>query len=131
MTGWRDAAFPAYLPADTVLDQVETAVVVADRLNNLLYANAYAQKLFGVSADAHQLVGRPVLSLGFEVEDLSKAVELARQVLRGRAWEGTIASRRADGARIFVRATAVPLRHPSGAIDGIVIFAREATRRNS
>src|SRR5579859_2517389 len=131
MTGWRDAAFPAYLPADTVLDQVETAVVVADRLNNLLYANAFAQKLFGVSADAHQLVGRPVLSLGFEVEDLSKAVELARQVLRGRAWEGTIASRRADGARIFVRATAVPLRHPSGAIDGIVIFAREATRRNS
>ncbi|HEY2577951.1 MAG TPA: SpoIIE family protein phosphatase [Streptosporangiaceae bacterium] len=131
MTGWRDAAFPAYLPADTVLDQVETAVVVTDRLNNLLYANAFAQRLFGVSADAHQLVGRPVLSLGFEVEDLSKAVELARQVLRGRAWEGTIASRRADGARIFVRASAVPLRHPSGAIDGIVIFAREATRRNS
>src|SRR5580700_7006927 len=56
---------------------------------------------------------------------------LARQVLRGRAWDGTIASRRADGSRVFVRATAVPLRHPSGAIDGIVIFAREATRRGS
>jgi PAS domain S-box-containing protein len=105
--------------------------VVTDRLNNLLYANAFAQALFGISADAQQLVGRPVLSLGFEVEDLGKAVELARQVLRGRAWEGTFASRRGDGSRIFVRASAVPLRHPSGAIDGIVIFAREATRRGS
>src|SRR5215472_5823041 len=131
MTGWRDAAYPSYLPAETVLDQVETAVVVTDRLNNLLFANAFAQKLFGVSADAQHLVGRPVLSLGFEVEDLGKAVELARQVLRGRTWEGTIASRRGDGSRVFVRATAVPLRHPSGAIDGIAIFAREATRRGS
>jgi PAS domain S-box-containing protein len=131
MTGWRDAAYPSYLPAETVLDQVETAVVVTDRLNNLLYANAFAQKLFGVSADAQHLVGRPVLPLGFEVEDLGKAVELARQVLRGRTWEGTIASRRGDGSRVFVRATAVPLRHPSGAIDGIAIFAREATRRGS
>src|SRR5215469_7130865 len=131
MTGWRDPAYPSYLPPDTVLDRVETAVVVTDRLNNLLYANAFAQKLFGVSADAQHLVGRPVLSLGFEVEDLGKAVELARQVLRGRTWEGTIASRRGDGSRVFVRATAVPLRHPSGAIDGIAIFAREATRRGS
>src|SRR5579875_2424157 len=131
MTGWRDPGYPSYLPAETVLDQVETAVVVTDRLNNLLYANAYAQVLFGVSTDARHLVGRPILSLGFEVEDLGKAIELARQVLRGRSWEGTIASRRTDGSRVFVWASAVPLRHPSGAIDGIVIFAREATRRGS
>jgi PAS domain S-box-containing protein len=131
MTGWRDAGYPSYLPAETVLDQVETAVVVTDRLNNLLYANAYAQVLFGVSTDPQHLIGRPILSLGFEVEDLGKAIELARQVLRGRAWEGTIASRRPDGSRIFVTANAVPLRHASGAIDGIVIFAREATRRGS
>ena len=131
MTGWTGAPYSSYLPADTVLDQVETAVVVTDRLNNLIYGNAFARKLFGISADSQQLVGRPVLSLGFEVEDLGKAVELARQVLRGHAWEGTLASRRCDGSRVFVRASAVPLRHPSGAIDGIVIFAREATRRGS
>ena len=88
-----------------VLDQVETGVVVTDRLSNLLYANAFAAELFGFPADAAHLVGRPLLSLGFEDEDLGKAVELARQVLRGRAWEGTFASRRADGTRVFVRAT--------------------------
>jgi len=87
MTGWRDSAYPSYLPAESVLDQVETAVVVTDRLNNLLYANVFAQRLFGVSADAQQLVGRPVLSLGFEVEDLGKAIELARQVKKERTRE--------------------------------------------
>jgi PAS domain S-box-containing protein len=131
MTEWPDTAYPAYLPAETVLDQVETAVVVTDRLNNLLYANAFARRLFGIYADERQLVGRPILSLGFEIEDLGKAAELARQVLRGRTWEGTFGSMRADGSKIFIRASAVPLRHPSGTIDGIVIFAKQATRRGS
>ena len=130
MTEWRDA-YPAYLPAETVLEQVETGIVVTDRLNNLLYANSYARRLFGISADERELVGRPVLSLGFVVEDIGKATELARQVLRGRSWEGTFASLRPDGSQVFIRASAVPLRHPSGAIDGIVISAREATRRGS
>ena len=76
-------------------------------------------------------MGRPLLSLGFDEGDAGKATELAKQVLRGHAWEGTFAVLRADGSRVFVRAQAVPLRHPSGAINGIVIIAREATRRGS
>src|SRR5262250_25222 len=32
---------------------------------------------------------------------------------------------------MFIRAQAVPLRHPSGSIDGIVIVGRQATRRSS
>ena len=72
-----------------------------------------------------------MLSLGFEDEDLGKAVELARQVLRGRRLGGhvrRVPRRRLPGLR---PGQAVPLRHPSGAIDGIVIFARQATRRGS
>ena len=109
----------------------QRGVIVTDLLGNLQYANSFAVTLFGFPDDAGHLVGRSLLSLGFEEGDLRKANELAGQVLRGRAWEGTIASRRADGSRVFVWASAVPLRHPSGAIDGIVIFAREATRRGS
>jgi hypothetical protein len=52
-------------------------------------------------------------------------------VLRGRGGDGTFAVLRADGSRVFVRAQAMPLRHPSGSIDGIVILAREASRRSS
>ncbi len=131
MKRWADADFDAYLPAETVLRQVETAVIATDRASNLLYANAYAVKLFGLPQDFHHLIGHSMLQMGFEKADLVKATELAKQVLRGLMWDGTFVSVRQDGSRVFVRAQAAPLRHPSGAIDGIVIFAREAMRRGN
>ena len=117
------------LGADAVLGQAEAGVVVTDRLGNLQYANSFAVRLFGFPDDPGHLVGRSLLSLGFEEGDLRKASELAGQVLRGRAWEGTFAILRADGTRALVRAQAVPLRPDGGEITGIVIMAREATRR--
>jgi PAS domain S-box-containing protein len=92
-------------PGD-VLDQAEAGVVVTDLLGNLQYANSFAVTLFGFPDDAGHLVGRSLLSLGFEEGDLRKANELAGQVLRGRAWEGTFAILRTDGSRVFVRAQA-------------------------
>src|SRR5215475_10631249 len=122
MTGWDSSALTAYLPADTVLGQIDAAVVVTDRLSNLLYANAYAAALFEFPGEPERLVGRSLLSLGFEDEDLGKAADLAKQVLRGRGWDGTFARVRTDGSRDFIRAQAVPLRHPTEAIDGIVLI---------
>ncbi len=130
MRRWDESAFDSYLPAEMVLAQSEIAVVVTDRLSNLLYVNAYAARLFRFTGDASRLIGASVLSLGFiEESDFEKADDLARQVLRGRSWDGTFASTRADSARVLIRAFAVPLRHPSGAIDGMVILARETHRR--
>ncbi len=121
----------ARLGADEVLDNAEAGVVVTDRLGNLQYANSFAVTLFGFPDDGAQLVGRSLLSLGFEEGDLRKANDLAGQVLSGRAWEGTFAIRRAGGSRVFVRAQAVPLRPAGGEITGIVIVARETTRRGN
>src|SRR5262249_42171035 len=131
MTGWDEAALGAYLLPETVLGQIEAAVVVADRRSNLLYANAYAAKLFDFPDAPERLVGRSLLSLGFEEEDVGKAADLAKQVRRGRAWDGTFSSPRSGGSRVFIRAQAVPLRGASGAVDGIVIVGRQATRRSS
>src|ERR1051326_4931359 len=111
MTEW-DAAVTAYLPPDTVLGQIEAAVVVTDKQSNLLYANGYASRLFDFPDIPERLVGRSLLSLGFEEEDLGKAADLAKQVLRGRAWDGTFSSVRPSGSRVFIRAQAVPLRGP-------------------
>jgi PAS domain S-box-containing protein len=128
---WDESGLAAFLPADTVLGQIEAAVLVTDQHGHLLYANAYAVKLFDFPGDAGNLGGRSVLSLGFEEEDLGKAAELVRQVLRGSAWDGTFVTVRSDGSRVFVQVQAIPLRHPSGAVDGIVVIARRATRRAS
>jgi len=119
------------LAPDAVLEDAESAIVVTDRLGNLQYANAFAAGLFGFPDDPRHLTGRSLLSLGFEEGDLQKASELEGQVLSGHAWEGTFAILRGDGSRVFVRAQAVPLRPPGGDITGIVIMAREATRRAS
>src|SRR6266568_3298759 len=114
-----------------VLSQADIAVVVTDRLSNLLYVNEFAARLFRVSGDVARLAGCPVLSLGLFADDDGRTTgDLAGQVLRGRSWEGTFESGRGDGSRMLIRALAVPLRHPGGDIDGMVILAREASKRD-
>jgi PAS domain S-box-containing protein len=117
------------LTASDVLDQVSTGVVVIDKDCKLLFANSFAVTLFGFPDDSAQLAGRPLLSLGIEQSDAATVQHMADNVLRGWPWEGTFASQRIDGSRVFVRAHAAPLRHAGGDITGIVIMAREATRR--
>nr|WP_241683430.1 SpoIIE family protein phosphatase [Actinomadura sp. J1-007] len=104
------------------------AVIVCDRFSNVIYGNAFARQLFGFGGD--EVIGHSILSLGIAEEDHEQATELARHVLKGGVWEGTFCNLRADGTTVYTRAHAVPLRHPSGAVDGIVIFAREALRSN-
>jgi PAS domain S-box-containing protein len=123
------AALQPLLSAASVLDQVAAGVVVTDRAGCLLYANDFAVSLFGFPDDAEHLAGRSLLSLGFEEGDARKARDMTRQVFRGWPWEGTFATMRVDGSRVFIRAHAAPLRGPAGGISGIMIIAREATRR--
>jgi serine phosphatase RsbU (regulator of sigma subunit)/anti-sigma regulatory factor (Ser/Thr protein kinase) len=113
-----------------VLDHADIAVVVTDRLCNILYVNDFAARLFRVSGDVSQLAGCPVVSLGLFADDgVRRTDDLADQVLRGRSWEGTFEGERGDGSRTLIRGIAVPLRHPGGDIDGMVILVREAGRR--
>jgi PAS domain S-box-containing protein len=128
MKRWGESPFDAQLPPETVLNQMEMAVIVCDRFSNIISGNAFAQKLFGFAGE--EFIGQSILSLGIAEEDHEQATELARHVLKGGVWEGTFCNVRSDGTTIYTRAQAVPLRHPSGAIDGIVIFAREALRSN-
>ena len=130
MTGWGEAAFDAYLPADMVLDHADIAVVVTDRLCHILYVNDFAARLFRVPGDISRLAGCPVVSLGLFADDgVRKTNDLADQVLRGRSWEETFESERGDGSRTLIRGIAVPLRHPGGDIDGMVLLVREAGHR--
>jgi len=132
MTRWNDGVSDPYLPPELVLSQAEIGVIVADRQSNLLFANEYVARLLRVPADAARLVGQPLHMLGFIPDgDLPKAADLSRQVLSGVPWEGTFAGVRGDGTLVFLRVLAVPLRHPSGDIDGMVVLVTEAGRRDA
>lgn len=120
------------LAAESVLEQVDVAVIVTDRDSTIVYFNAFAERLFGFAAD--KVVGCSVLDLGIAEEDHRQAIRLAQEVLRGGRWVGTFCNVCSDGSRIFTRVEAVP-RHCAGersdgnagsTVDGIVIFAREA-----
>ena len=123
-----DEALRAKLSANEVLDHVATGIVVIDRDCKLQYANSFAVALFGFPDEPEHLIGRPLLSLGLEDGDTATVQHMADTVLRGWPWEGTFASQRLDGSRVFVRAHAAPMRDEAE-ITGIVIMAREATRR--
>ena len=128
MKRWGEPPADAPLPPRTVLDHAEMAVIVCDRYSNLLYCNAFTEALFGFGGSEY--IGRSILTLGIAEEDHDQAKELARHVLKGAVWEGTFCNLRSDGSTVYTRAYAVPLRHPSGAVEGTVIFAREALRSN-
>lgn len=114
----------APVSAESVLQQLEQAVIVTDRQSVILYFNVYAERLFGFAAD--KIIGCSVLDLGIAEEDHQQAVKLAREVLRGGRWIGTFCNVRSDNSRIFTRVEAVPQRDDAGRVCGIVIFAREA-----
>ena len=131
MTSGGEAAFDAHLPADMVLGRADIGVLVADRLGHVLFLNEYAARLFRIPDDLHQQAGSSLLSVGlFSGDDRHKLRDIAGQILRGRSWEGTFEAARGDGSHALMRALAVPLRHPGGHIDGMVILAREASKRD-
>jgi serine phosphatase RsbU (regulator of sigma subunit) len=132
MTRWDEGVFDPYLPADLVLRQAEIGVIVADRQSNVLFVNEYVTRLLRLPADASRLAGQPLHTLGFIPDgDLPKAADLSRQVLSGMSWEGTFTGTRIDRTLVFVKVLAVPLRHPSGDIDGMVVLVTEAGRRDA
>jgi serine phosphatase RsbU (regulator of sigma subunit) len=126
MARWSES--PA---AELVLHQAEIGVIVADRDGNVVFSNEFVARLLRLGPDA-SLVGEPLGGLGLLPDsETGRAAEIARQVLNGVTWEDTFAGHRADGSLLFVRELAVPLRNPSGEIDGIVMFMTEAGRRDA
>jgi hypothetical protein len=132
MTRWNEGSPAKYLPAELVLSQAEIGLIVADRDGNVQFANEYVARLLRLTGEAAALAGRPLSAVGLIPDtDPGKADELSRQVLSGMAWEDTLAGRRGDGSLVFIREFAVPLRGPSGDIDGMVMLVSEAARRDA
>ncbi len=127
MTRWSES-----LPAELVLSQAEIGVIVADRAGNVVFSNEHVARLLRLDFAAAPLVGKPLSGLGLLPDsEPGRFDEITRQVLNGSSWEDTFAGHRSDGSFLFVRELAVPLRDPSGAIDGIVLVITEAGRRDT
>ncbi len=136
MTRSDPSVFNPYLPAEAVLRHAEIGVIVVDRRGCVRFVNPCAARILRLVADpadaSATLAGQPLVSLGFIPDgDLSKADDMTRQVLRGLTWEDTFSRNRGDGGLSFIRTQAVPVRSPSGEIDGMMLLLSEASRRDA
>ena len=128
MTRWNES-----LPGrEIVLSQAEIGVIVADRAGNVVFSNDYVAKLLRLDGATVSFTGKPLGELGLLPEgEPGRVDQITRQVLSGISWEDSFAGHRSDGSLLFIREVAVPLRDPSGEIDGIVLVITEAGRRDS
>lgn len=106
----------------SAIDQAAWAIVVADDLGRVTFANQAAARLAGIAPD--RIAGRhysALLSSGDPVEQLE---QLTTRVSAGHDWTGPIVSRRGDGRQEYQVATS-PVRDPGGAIIGSVTLLRD------
>jgi PAS domain S-box-containing protein len=112
-----------------LLERVDAAVLAVDLQGRIIFANRYAEKLYGWSRE--ETVGRLASEFsGVAVErDLAAAIMTA--LLEGGSWEGTFEVRRKDGSTVSVHAVDSPLYDSSGQLTGVVSLATDATRERA
>ncbi len=113
----------------TAVEQAHEAVVVTDREERIVYANAEFERTTGFSRD--EALGQPAgfISAGRQ----PRAFGQARRALldSGRPWQGDLVDRRKDGALITTENTVAPVRERDGAVSGYVMVKRDVTRERA
>lgn len=109
-----------------LLDRVDAAVLAVDLDGRVLFANRYAEELYGWPRD--EIVGQ----LTFELFGVAIEPEAARAIrdalVEGASWEGTFEVTRKDGTRLSVHAIDSPLYDAAGQLRGVVSLGIDATR---
>jgi len=116
----QDASFEA-----SVLDQVDAAVIAADRSGLVTRWNRHAEKVFGWTGE--EAIGRSILDLVVSPSDLPAINEIMDQVLAGAVWEGEMALLRRDGSRVVCHVNDAPIHDGVGAVVGVVSVSVDVT----
>ena len=108
-----------------LLERVDAAVLAVDLQGRILFANRYAETLYGWSRE--ETIGRLASEFsGVAVDDVV-AAEIMEALTKHSAWEGTFEVRRKDGSLLLVHAVDSPLYDSSGQLSGVVSLAIDAT----
>src|SRR6185437_8903354 len=101
-----------------VMDRLNAAVIVCDLSGRLIYANPFAERMYG--RPASELVGSLAEGLAGVELDPSTAVEIMGELTAGRTWEGEFEVHRPDGTAVTVRASDSGIYDESGRLTGVV-----------
>ena len=112
-----------------LLDRVDAAVIAVDLEGRILFANRYAESLYGYPAE--ELIGRLTSEFFGVALDSGVAHEIHTTLASGGSWEGTFEIRRKDGTNISVHAVDSPLYDANGELTGVVSLSTDATRERT
>ena len=112
-TGRRLVNFEA-----AVMDRLNAAVVVCDLSGRLIYANPFAERMYG--RPVGELVGSAAEELAGVELDPATALEILGELQEGRSWEGEFEVHRPDGTSVTVRASDSGIYDESGRLTGVV-----------
>jgi PAS domain S-box-containing protein len=109
-----------------LLERVDAAVLAVDLQGRILFANRFAETLYGWSRE--ETIGRLASEVSGVAIDAAVATEIMEALTHGGAWEGTFEVRRKDGSVLSVHAVDSPLYDANGQLAGVVSLATDATR---
>jgi PAS domain S-box-containing protein len=109
-----------------LLERVDAAVMAVDLQGRILFANRYAETLYGWSPE--ETIGRLASEVSGIAIEPHVAVEIMEALDKGGSWEGTFEVRSKDGSLLSVHAVNSPLYDSKGQLSGIVSLAIDATR---
>ena len=109
-----------------LLDRVDAAVLAIDLEGRILFANRFAEELYGWPKE--ELVGRLASDFSGVAIDPDTAREIMAALSHGLTWEGTFDVIRKDGTPLSVHTIDSPLYDASGALHGVVSVSTDATR---
>ncbi|HET6809668.1 MAG TPA: SpoIIE family protein phosphatase [Acidimicrobiales bacterium] len=112
-TGRRLVNFEA-----AVMDRLNAAVIVCDLTGRLIYANPYAERMYG--RPASELVGAVAENVAGVELDPATALEILGELKAGRSWQGEFDVHRPDGTSVTVRASDSGLYDEAGRLTGVV-----------
>ncbi|MEY2421978.1 MAG: hypothetical protein QOI95_2045 [Acidimicrobiaceae bacterium] len=109
-----------------LLERVDAAVMAVDLQGRILFANRYAETLYGWSRE--ETIGRLASEVSGVAIDADVATEIMTSLDKGGAWEGTFEVRTKDGSLLSVHAVNSPLYDSKGQLAGIVSLAIDGSR---
>jgi PAS domain S-box-containing protein len=108
-----------------IMDRIQAAVIASDLHGRLLYANPYAEQLYGWTSD--EMLGSLVGELAGVHLDPATAAQIAADLAAGRTWEGEFEVLRPDGSCLAVRSSNSGLYDEDRRLVGVVSIVIDIT----
>lgn len=126
LTTRRSAEADAHFKA-TVLEHVDSAVVVTDVEGRITYWNPAAQRLYRWEPD--EVIGRRVIDVNVPRASIDAARQIMASLIEGGSWVGELEVGRRDGSTFVAHLASSVITDSDGAVIGIVGISHDLTQR--